>query len=75
MESKGDVLAKLYREDFNLLSDSDLIEKFDDYVFIVFHIAHSFRDEVALDVLATLLIERKLRTSKEIKDYFEENEK
>ena len=75
MESKGDVLAKLYREDFNLLSDSDLIEKFNYYVFCVIHTAHSFKDEVALDVLATLLIERKLRTLKEIKDYIKENEK
>jgi len=75
MESKGDVLAKLYREDFNLLSDSDLIERFNNYVFTVIHTAHSFKDEVALDVLATLLIERKLRTSKEIQDYIKENEK
>ena len=31
MESKGEVLYKLYKKDFILLSDSELIEKFAQY--------------------------------------------
>jgi hypothetical protein len=66
MESKGEVLYRLYRKDFILLSDSEIIEKFTQYSYgINFH--HSFKDEVALDTLAEILIERKLKTLKELK--------
>ena len=66
MESKGEVLYKLYKKDFILLSDSELIEKFAQYSNgINFH--HSFKDEVALETLAETLIERKLKTIEEIR--------
>jgi hypothetical protein len=66
MEHKGDVLAKLYMEDFILLSDSELIKTFEAYSYGV-NLAHSFKDEVALEVAGNIIIERKLKTLEELR--------
>jgi hypothetical protein len=66
MESKGEVLYRLYRKDFILLSDSELIEKFAQYSYGV-NLHHSFKDEVALEVAGELIIQRKLKTLEELR--------
>lgn len=74
MESKGEVLYKLYKKDFILLSDNELIEKFAKYSYGV-NLHHSFKDEVALETLAETLIERKLKTLEEIRAIILEDKK